>query len=221
MPRTIRTIETDADIRKGLRALKRADPVLAEVIKVAGPVPLRRNEAGFRGLIRIVTAQQLSKAAADSIWGRVCTRFETMSPDALLAVPDKELRACGLSAPKIRTFRAVAEAAADGLDFDGLAALEAEAIAEQLCAIKGIGPWTADIYTLFCLGHPDIFPAGDLALRVAVGDAYRLKERPSVEETAEIAAHWSPWRGVAARLFWTYYSVTRRRADPAAALQQA
>lgn len=210
----MRTIESEADISAGLDALTAADPALAPVVALAGPVPLRRAPGGLAGLARIVTAQQLSKAAADTIWSRVERALDPFSPATVLAADEPVLRACGLSAGKARTFRAVAEALDDGrLDLAALAGRPAEEVSASLCAIRGIGPWTAEIYALFCLGHADIFPSGDLALRVAVADALGLAARPGPRETAEIAARWAPWRGVAARLFWAYYAARGRKGD--------
>ena len=116
-----------------------------------------------------------------------------------------------MSAPKIRTLRAVAAACADGLDLDGLAHLPPDDAIAQLTAVKGIGPWTADIYLLFCLGHADVFPAGDLALRLAVTEAFAFPEPIPVDELAVLAERWSPWRSVAATLFWAYYGAQRKK----------
>ena len=134
-------------------------------------------------------------------------------PKSIAATSNEALRSAGLSGPKIRTLRAVAAAVLDGLDLDHLATLPREEAHGKLTGIKGIGPWTADIYLLFCLGHADIFPAGDLALRNAVADAFGREPPIPIDELAEIAEKWSPWRGVAARLFWSYY---RARRDMAA-----
>ena len=208
----MRTIETEADIAEGLGYLERRDRRLRKVIRIAGPVPLRRGEPGFPGLARIVVGQQLSIASAQAIWGRFIDAFPGCPAVAVSQASDAALRDPGLSAPKIRTLRAVARACADGLDLAELATLPAEEAHGRLTEIKGIGPWSADIYLLFCLGHSDIFPAGDLALRNAISDALGANERLSIDEVAEIAVKWSPWRGVAARLFWAYYRATREKA---------
>jgi len=129
----------------------------------------------------------------------------TLTPEAILAASDDTLRGAGLSGGKMRTLRAVADAAVSGLDLAGLAARPAEEAHAALTVVKGIGPWTADIYLLFCIGHADIFPAGDLALRKAMGAAFGNEVVPSIAEAAETAEAWSPWRGVAAILFWAYY----------------
>lgn len=206
------TIESDADIREGLAALAEADERLVPVIAEAGPVPLRRRAGGFAGLARIVTAQQLSNRAAASIWGRLEDRLGTVTPARLLAAGHDQLRGCGLSAAKIATLEGAArEIEAGRLDPEILARIDAEAAHGALCKLRGIGPWTADIYLLFCLGHADIFPSGDLALRVAVGEALGLAARPGAAEVAELAAIWAPWRGVAARLFWAWHAVRRDR----------
>lgn len=206
-----RTIETEADIAAGLRSLTRRDPRLREVVRIAGTVPLRRRAGGMEGLARIILGQQLSVASAEAIWTRFAAAFPGILPEAILAADDAALRAPGLSAPKIRTLRALAEAVAGGLVLDELATLPAEDAHARLTAVKGIGPWTADIYLLFCLGHPDIFPVGDLALRNAIADAFALPVPVSEKKVAEIAAPWSPWRGVAAALFWAYYRARRQR----------
>ena len=111
----------------------------------------------------------------------------------------------------MRTLRAAAAASLDGLDLDALAEAPAEEAHARLTAVKGIGPWTADIYLLFCVGHADIFPAGDLALRNAVANAFGLALPVGVAEIDAIAERWSPWRGVAARLFWAYYRAVRQK----------
>ena len=110
-----------------------------------------------------------------------------------------------------------AEACNGGFDFNALPDLPAEEAITAMTALHGIGPWTAEVYLLFCIGHADIFPAGDIALQNAVRDAFDLAERPVEKDLRDIAAVWSPWRGVAARLFWRYYAVTRREATPAGA----
>lgn len=206
----MRRIECDDDVSAGLDELARLDPRLIDIIAVSGAVPLRRRAAGFPGLARIVTAQQVSAAAATSIWVRVETVIgaEPRAED-LAAVADADLRGAGLSAAKVRTLRAIAGACADGLDLEACArAPEAEAVA-ALTAIKGIGRWTAEVYLLFAAGHPDVWPAGDLALQVSVGEGLGLAARPSEAEVRAIAHAWAPWRSVAARLFWAHYAARR------------
>lgn len=208
-------IDTEHDIIAGVKALRRACPVMRHAHDVAGDPPLRRRPGGFEGLARIIVAQQLSTASAAAIWGRLAGRLDPLSAASVLAEPDEGLRAAGLSAPKIRTLRAIAHAVAnDGLDLARLRRLDDAAVHEALCAVKGIGPWTADIYIMFCLGRADAFAAGDLALQVAAGHAAGLGERPTAAELSGMAERWRPWRGVAARLLWAYYPHMKRSAAP-------
>ena len=205
----MRTIETTDDLAEGLVHLAKADRRLKEVIKVAGELPLRRREGGFTGLARIIVGQQLSVASANAIWNRFVTAFPELTPDAIHRARGAKLRKAGMSAPKIRTLRAVAAACRNGLDLDALANTPADEAHARLCEVHGIGPWTADIYLLFCLGHPDIFPAGDLALRNAVADAFGMEGPVAADEVAAVAERWSPWRSVAATLFWAYYGARK------------
>ncbi len=207
----MRIIANADDLAEGLAHLTRVDRRLKKVARIAGELPVRRTEPGFVGLARIVVGQQLSVASARAIWGRFVEAFPELTPDAIHRARDPRFRKAGMSAPKIRTLRAIAAACRDGLDLDGLAALPAEEAIAQLTALKGIGPWTADIYLLFCLGHPDVFPVGDLALRVAVADAFGVEAPVPVDELTLIAAKWSPWRSVAATLFWAYYGQRKQK----------
>jgi DNA-3-methyladenine glycosylase II len=208
----MRIIDSEADIAEGLAFLAKADRRLRRVIGASGPLPLRRVAGGMGGLARVVVSQQLSTASAEAIWGRLEKALPKFSAKAILKADEAKLRAVGLSGAKVRTLRAIAEAAAAGLDFDHLATLPGEEAHAKLTAIKGIGPWTADIYLLFCLGHADVFPAGDLALRYAVAEAFGSAAPMPIRELEAAAVKWSPWRGVAARLFWAYYRATRQRA---------
>ncbi len=207
----LRTIETEADLAEGLAYLLKADKRLQSVAKVAGSLPLRRRSAGFPGLARIITGQQLSVASAEAIWGRFEMAFPEMTADAVLRARVPRFRKAGMSAAKIKTLRAIAAAVRDGLDLDALAHAPAEAAHARLTAIHGIGPWTADIYLVFCLGHPDIFPVGDLALRNAVSDAFGMDQPIAPAPLGELAKAWSPWRSVAATLFWAYYAARRQQ----------
>jgi DNA-3-methyladenine glycosylase II len=143
---------------------------------------------------------------------RLHAAFSPFDAASVLAADDPTLKACGLSQAKLNALRALAEATHAGLDLAALAALEAEAAHEALVAVKGIGPWTADIFLLFCLGHPDAFPAGDLALQEAARIALGLKKRPDARKLQQIAERWRPLRGVAARLLWAYYRGVKQRA---------
>lgn len=207
----LRTIETEADLAQGLSHLLRADKRLHPVARVAGALPLRRRGAGLAGLARIITGQQLSVASADAIWTRFATAFPEMSADAVLRARVPRFRKAGMSAAKIKTLRAIAAAVRAGLDLDALAHAPAEEAHARLTAIHGIGPWTADIYLMFCLGHPDIFPVGDLALRNSVSDAFGMAEPIAPAPLAEMAKAWAPWRSVAATLFWAYYAARRQQ----------
>jgi DNA-3-methyladenine glycosylase II len=206
----MRLIECDDDVAAGLADLQRIDPRLGPVIEIAGPVPLRRRPPGFEGLARIVVAQQVSAQAATSIWNRFeATVGGRVDAAAIAAHDDETLRGAGLSRPKVVTLRAVAAAVGGGLDLEAVAGEPVATATEKLVAIKGIGPWTAEVFLLFCAGHPDVWPGGDLALRNAVGDALAMAERPDEAACRAIAAAWTPWRGVAARLFWAYYAARR------------
>jgi DNA-3-methyladenine glycosylase II len=208
-----RTIETEADLREGIRALRRKCPHLRRVHDRAGDPPLRRHPPGFEGLARIIVGQQLSIASAQAIWTRVAAAVRPMSAKAFLALSDDELRRAGLSRGKVKTLRAMSAAIEAGLDLDRLANAPEEIVHETLTALPGIGPWSADIFLLFCLGRADAFAAGDLALQTAAASALQLRERPSREELLEIAERWRPWRGVAAHMLWAYYKIPAERRD--------
>jgi DNA-3-methyladenine glycosylase II len=210
-------IDTEADLQAALSALLAQDPRLAAVLEVAGAVPLRRRPGGLEGLVRIVCAQQLSGASADAIWNRLRAAYDPFDHVALGRARTDKLQRVGLSAAKIRTVKALAKAIAQGaVDFDALTAMSADDAHAILTAVHGIGPWTTDVYLLFCLGHPDAWPAGDLALQEAARLAFDLEKRPSPKEMVALAEAWRPWRGVAARLLWSYYRAVKRR-DPAPA----
>ena len=178
---------------------------------------LRRREAGFEGLAWIVVGQQVSTASAEAIFVRLKARLGTVSAATVDAAEDHDLRLCGLSGSKVRTVRALAEAVGCGkLDFAALAAAEADAAHAVLRTVKGIGPWTADVFLLFCLGHADAWPAGDLALQEAARMVLDLPERPSTEALRILGERWRPLRGVAAHCLWAYYKAARAKpAEPA------
>jgi DNA-3-methyladenine glycosylase II len=207
-----RRIDTEADIAAGLGVLLAADPRLVAVAAAAGPLPLRRRAGGYAGLASIVVSQQLSTASANAIWGRLAAAYDPFTPQALIRARSDRLARLGLSAAKIRALKEIARAIAGGaLDCDALPDMAADAAHQSLCAIHGIGPWTADIYLLFCLGHPDAWPAGDLALQEAARLAFALPARPTHKEIVVLAEPWRPWRGVAARLLWAYYRAIKQR----------
>jgi DNA-3-methyladenine glycosylase II len=210
----LKPIETKRDITRAVKGLLVADPRLAPIVEVAGPLPLRRREGGFEGLAAIVCSQQISDAAADSIWARLKVAVDPFTAEQFIQTPEEALRGAGLSRPKIRTLTGIAAAAKDGFDLVAVHDLPADEAMAAMTALKGIGPWTAEIYLLFCVGHPDIFPAGDLALQAAVHHGLKLRKRPDEKKLRKLAEKWAPWRGVAARLFWAYY---RRRREAAKA----
>ncbi len=206
----MRRIETSEDVAEGLVALRRLDPRLGSVIDIAGEIPLRRRPPGFEGLTRIIVSQQVSVASAEAIWNRLAASVQPFAAATVLATDPADLKAAGLSGPKIRTVLAVATAIADGVvDLEHLAERPPEDAHAAMTQLHGIGPWTADIFLLFCAGHPDIWPAGDLALQNAVADAFGLDARPTEKPCRALAEPWQPWRSVAARLFWAYYKARR------------
>lgn len=209
----ITIIESDEDIAAAVGHLSGRCEVMRRIVPLTGAPPLRRARGGFEGLARIIVDQQLSVASANAIWRKVEAALPGLTPAGILAADDPLLRSAGLSAPKIRTLRAIARAIVeDGLDIDGLATRSADDAKAALCAVKGIGPWTADIYLMFCLGHADAFAPGDLALQEAIRLAFRLPERPTDREAGLVAERWRPHRAVAARLLWAYYKVEKSRA---------
>ena len=208
----LRRIDTEADIAAALAVLIAADPRLAKVATVAGPLPLRRRPGGFTGIAAIVVSQQLSTASASAIWGRLAAAYDPFTPQSLIKARADRLARLGLSRSKIRALKEIARAIADGtLDCEALPDMPADAAHAALCAIHGIGPWTADIYLLFCLGHPDAWPAGDLALQEGARLAFGLPARPTAKEAVVLAEPWRPLRGVAARLLWAYYRAIKQR----------
>ncbi len=205
-------LRTEADLDAALAALVDLDPRFAQALARAGRPPLRKRPDGFAGLAAIVVAQQLSTASAGAIWGRLKAALDPLDHSAVLRTRPAKLARLGLSAPKIRTLKAIARAVADGaIDLPSLARAPADDAHRALTAIHGIGPWTADIYLLFCLGHADAWPAGDLALQEAARLMLGLAERPSAKEMGPLAEPWRPWRGAAACVLWAYYRAAKQR----------
>ncbi|HEY4820280.1 MAG TPA: DNA-3-methyladenine glycosylase 2 family protein [Xanthobacteraceae bacterium] len=205
-------IHTEADLDHAIAQLVGVDPRFGTVLSRAGRPPLRRRPDGFAGLASIVVSQQLSTASAKAIWGRLSEAFDPFEHAAVLRARSAKLARAGLSASKIRALKAIAKAIDRGeLDLPALVAKQADEAHAALTAVHGIGPWTADIYLLFCLGHPDAWPAGDLAVQEAMRLAFGLKTRPSAREMGPLAEAWRPLRGVAACLLWSYYRAIKKR----------
>jgi DNA-3-methyladenine glycosylase II len=210
-------IHTEADLEAALSALGKADPRFVALLAKAGRPPLRRRPDGFAGLAAIIVAQQLSTASAGAIWARLAAAFDPFEPAAIQRARPARLARLGLSAPKIRALKAIARAVTRGdLALASLGDLAAEEAHASLTAVHGIGPWTADIYLLSCLGHADAWPAGDLALQEAARVAFALPARPTAKEMQALAESWRPWRAVAARILWSYYRAAAATAKSSA-----
>ncbi|OCJ11078.1 DNA-3-methyladenine glycosidase [Rhizobium sp. AC27/96] len=205
-------IRDEGDIERGLAALLELDPRLRPVAAEAGAIPLRLRQPGFEGLAHIIVSQVVSRASADAIWGKMIAGMGEVTAEGYAGLEPEAWRSFGLSRIKHDTLARVADAiVGGGLDLHGLSAESPEKALSELMAIKGIGPWTAEVYMMFCCGHADVFPVGDVALQAAVGMAFGHAERPLAKALAREAAVWAPWRSVAARLFWAYYAAKTRR----------
>ncbi len=205
-------LHTDADLQAGLAQLIAADPRLRPVADKAGAFSLRRREAGFAGLCAIVCGQQLSTASAAAIRDRLFAAFDPFHHDTVRRARTDKLRRLGLSAPKIKSIREIGKAVAKAhIDLTRVGEMDADAAHAALTALHGVGPWSADIYLLFCLGHADAFPAGDLAVQESARIAFGLRQRPDAKALTKMAEAWRPWRGVAAHLLWAYYHAVKKR----------
>jgi DNA-3-methyladenine glycosylase II len=198
---------TAEKLRADLDALAAREPRLAaEIARIGYPTP-RIRERGFKTLLRTIVGQQVSVAAAASMWRKLEAELgPDFTPACLLARDFDTLRACGLSRQKQAYARSLCELLEAGeLDFDALPADDEEAIA-LLTRIKGIGRWSAEIYLLFAQGRPDIWPAGDLAVQEGVRRLLGLPERPAEKATRQLAEDWSPRRTSMAIFTWHYYT---------------
>ena len=205
------TAPTADHILTARQALVAADPLLARVVEAVPPFEWRLRTGGFEGLFRMIVEQQVSGAAAASIWRRVVEGLGEVTPEAVLARPIEELRTFGLSGQKARYGHEIARAHVEGhIDFDHLEQLDdAEAIA-ALTAIKGVGLWTAETFLMFCEGRTDVFPGGDVALQEAMRWADGIEIRPTQKQAYARAEVWRPHRSVAAHLLWSWYGAVKR-----------
>jgi DNA-3-methyladenine glycosylase II len=190
--------------------LSRKDRGLKRAASAIGAPHIRRREGGFAGLFRIIVEQQVSVPSAQAIWKRCNAGVDCLSPEKVSSLGVEGLKALGLSTPKARYVAGIADAAASGaIDFEGLSSVSDDDAIARLIALKGVGPWTASIYLLFCEGRIDIWPPNDVALKHAYGAA--AGELVAQRFLDEKAAAWAPWRGVAAHVLWTYYAHLKGR----------
>lgn len=192
-------------VENAVRQLRRADPVLAELIRRVGPCRFTPRTEGthFAALVRAIVYQQLSGKAAATIHGRLVTALGTVTPEAVRTTSDTSLRAAGLSRQKIRYLRDLAEKARAGeLPVDHLHELDDMAVMESLCAVNGIGRWTVHMFLMFRLGRLDVLPERDLGVRKAVKHAFRMRTLPSPERLEQVAAAWQPYRTIASWYLW-------------------
>jgi DNA-3-methyladenine glycosylase II len=175
-------------------------------------LPIEVWGPGFGPLVHLILGQQVSIEAADAMYGTLEGTLGTVNPEGLLGLDDDTMRSCGFTRMKAEYARGLAHATLDGLDLDTLSRESDEDIVRRLVELRGIGRWTAECYLLFCLGRPDLFPTGDLALRIGLQEISGLPEEPTEPETAERAAVWAPRRTAAAYLVWQGYLERRDRA---------
>lgn len=205
------TAPTPETLHAAREALAAADPALARAHAVLPPFEWRLRPGGFEGLFRMIVEQQVSVAAAASIWRRVCEGLGEVTPERLLVQEPETLRTFGLSGQKARYGREIALAHVEGrIDLNGLNTLGDDEAVLALTAIKGVGRWTAETYLMFCEGRTDVFPGGDVALQEAMRWADGLEVRPNEKAAYLRAEAWRPHRGVAAHLLWAWYGAVKR-----------
>lgn len=208
----IPSIATPEGVAWHLGHLTGRDPRLLPMLETVGTVLPRVNPRGFAGMAKVICGQQISVQSAAAIWGRFSAIEGALDPFGYLDLSEEAVRAAGFSRGKFLTLRAVAEAVAAGeLDLAHIDGLPADEAIAQLVALRGVGPWTAEVYLLFCAGHPDIFPAGDLALLKAAHHGLGLDARPTIKDMIGLAQDWSPHRSAAALLFWRYFAALKQR----------
>jgi DNA-3-methyladenine glycosylase II len=199
---------SDAGYARARRALMRRDPKLAALIKRVGPCRLAesRARAPFASLVRAILSQQLSGKAADTIHGRVVALLggaEHLVPAAMLALDIEALRAAGVSRPKIAYLRDLSTHVHEGrLDLVALETLPDAHVVEAITAVKGLGRWSAEMYLMFRLNRPDVFPVGDLGIVKGVQKLFGMKRRPAPRTMQRLAEPWRPYRSVAAWYLW-------------------
>jgi len=192
--------------RRAARALAATDPALARIVDRHGLPEFWARSPGFPTLLLLILEQQVSLASAKAAFDRVAARTGGVTPRALLALSDEELRADGFSRQKTRYARALSASLLDGtLDLDALATVDDDEVRSRLIVLPGIGPWTAEVYLLSALRRPDTWPVGDIALQEATRRALGLAARPGAVELGEIGERWRPHRATAARLLWHLY----------------
>lgn len=202
---------TPETLTYALIELSSRDSDFAQILHTFGSPPLWEREAGFATLLRIILEQQVSVAAANAVFNRLCEVVLLLTPENFLILDDVQLKTIGFSRQKIVYGRTLAIAITSGqLDLTNLETMDETTIRSELKRIKGIGDWTVDIYLLMALQRPDVFPKGDLALAIATQKMKGLTVRPTPEELAVIADNWRPWRAVAARILWHYYLSDRK-----------
>jgi len=192
-------------IRKAVRHLRQADPVIADVIRRVGPLELLLRRGRFQTLVRAIIGQQISTAAARSINERLRreVRPRWVTPESLGDLTDRRLRKLGVSPQKIRYLRELADAVRTRrVRLDRIATLDDEAVIEELEQVKGIGRWTAQMFLIFCLGRLDVFAPLDLGIRVNIQREYGFEEMPGLATCEQIAAPWHPYASVACCYLW-------------------
>ena len=202
-----RLIATEADVAEGAAWLAGVEPRFAAALIQTGPLPLRLAPDGFAALFNKIVSQQVSVASARAIWGRV-EAAGLLTPQAVRAASEDNLKAVGLSRPKMKYARALALA---DIDYEALRHATDTQVIETLTAVSGIGVWTAQVYAMFNLGRPNVFAPGDLALQESARMLFALDARPTPKQLEQMAQAWSPWRAVAARLLFTYYRIAKDR----------
>jgi len=198
-----------ASYARGLRDLSRRDRDLGRVLETLGPPPMWARKPGFPTLVHIILEQQVSLASARAAFNRLAEAASPLTPERFLQLRAPTLKKIGFSRQKTAYARHLAESIVEGrLLLKQLATLNDDAARTALVELKGIGPWTADIYLMMALRRPDVWPSGDLALASAVQEVKRLRARPSVADLDQIGMGWKPWRAVAARVLWHHYLST-------------